>query len=101
MIENPLWVNRSEMYVMPRIRYIGVDVWQVKAGAIFDNFFVGDNMDEFLEFANRTFLQYTEAEKKAYEREAKRLHNKGWDDHEIKRRQAHRSAEDDEPIDDD
>ena len=101
MIEHPLWKKRGQMYIMPKIRYIGVDVWQVRAGAIFDNFFVGNNIDEFEEFANRTFLQYHEEEIKLYEREQKRLHDKSWDDHEINRRQAHRQPEDDEPPPDD
>ncbi|KAK2961268.1 putative Calnexin like protein [Blattamonas nauphoetae] len=66
MKEHDLWKEKDTLYCFENIRYVAVDVWQVKAGTIFDNFFIGDNLEEFEEFQQRTFQQYREKEEEMF-----------------------------------
>jgi calreticulin len=68
MILAPDWVKADELYIFPSLRYVGVDVYQLRSGSIFDNIFVGDDLFEFKRFADRTFYGLQEKEKDAYER---------------------------------
>ena len=64
---SPKWRNASRAYIFNPIQYVGIDVYQLRAGSIFDNIFVGDDIYEWKEFADRTFSGVQEAEKHAYE----------------------------------
>ncbi len=44
-IDNPEHVDDPEIYART-IAYIGLDLWQVKSGTIFDNFIVSDDVSE-------------------------------------------------------
>jgi len=45
MIANPDYVHVEDVYKRGDIEYIGMEVWQVKAGTIFDNMLVTDDVD--------------------------------------------------------
>ncbi|RXG68293.1 Calreticulin, partial [Armadillidium vulgare] len=45
-IDNPEYSPDSEIYVRKDICIVGLDLWQVKSGTIFDNFLVGDDPAE-------------------------------------------------------
>ncbi|VUZ39503.1 unnamed protein product [Hymenolepis diminuta] len=45
LIPNPDYFEDSELYAR-KIAYIGLDLWQVKSGTIFDNFIVSDDVKE-------------------------------------------------------
>jgi calreticulin len=63
MIPNPDYVDDPNVYLMPNIGGIGIEIWQVRAGSIFDNIFIGDSLDEAKEFSDRTFAARKEGEK--------------------------------------
>ncbi|KAK2949596.1 putative Calnexin like protein [Blattamonas nauphoetae] len=62
LIPNPKWRQANYLY-LHNIRYVAIDVYQEKAGTIYDNIFIGDDMKEWELFANQTFFPYVEEEK--------------------------------------
>jgi len=71
MIDNPDYKPADDLYKYDSFESVGLELWQVKAGAIFDNFLVTD--DEDVAAAQRkTINARRENEKKfeAVEREA-------------------------------
>merc|ERR1712086_182925 len=44
-IDNPDYVEVKDVYLRGDIEYIGMEIWQVKAGTIFDNMLVTDDME--------------------------------------------------------
>lgn len=52
-IDNPAYVSDSGLYAFKSFKFLGVEVWQVKAGSIFGNFLVTDDVE----------LAHAEAEK--------------------------------------
>jgi calreticulin len=65
-IPNPEYKYDSEIYAY-KSAFIGFDLWQVKAGTIFDNIIVTDSIEEAKEFAKETFLKDQPKEKAAKE----------------------------------
>jgi len=66
MIDNPEYKSDSTLYSYSSFGYVGLDLWQVKAGSIFSNFLVSESYDdhkEFIEHGNKS----REAEKKLKE----------------------------------
>lgn len=47
-IANPEFAENPSLYAYDSFGVIGVEVWQVKAGSIFDNFLITDDIDEAL-----------------------------------------------------
>merc|ERR1711953_1199204 len=54
-IDNPDYTPDDKLYLYKDIGAVGVDVWQVKSGTIFDNFFIGDDFEEAKKFAEETW----------------------------------------------
>jgi calreticulin len=95
-IANPEYAPDASLYKFTDLRYVGFELWQVKAGTIFDNILVTDDVAYAKKFAEDTWgknkdgekamFDAVEAEKKAAEEvEAKKLEeeaeaNKGDDD---------------------
>lgn len=67
-IPNPDYKPDNELYVQKDMGYMGIEIWQVKAGTIFDNFFLGDSVAEADEFSSRTFKSLKEDEKKMFDK---------------------------------
>merc|ERR1719401_2944612 len=44
-IDNPDWVSVPDVYKRGDLEYIAMEIWQVKAGTIFDNMLVTDDED--------------------------------------------------------
>ena len=55
LVPNPDFVDEPNLYTLPPLKYLGFELWQVKAGSIFDNVFVGDSLAEATAFAERTW----------------------------------------------
>merc|ERR1712154_229598 len=49
-IDNPDYVEAKDVYKRGPIGYIGVEVWQVKAGTVFSDFILTDSLDEAVAF---------------------------------------------------
>ena len=54
-IPNPKYQPDDNLYLMDKISGVGIEIWQVTAGTIFDNIFVGDDVEEAKAFYERTF----------------------------------------------
>ncbi len=44
-IPNPEFVEDKTLYNYKDTKYVGFELWQVKAGTIFDNIFLGDSYE--------------------------------------------------------
>ena len=67
-IANPDYTEDKDLYLIRKpIKHVGIDVWQVKSGSIFDNIIIGDNLDEVNAIVDRTWKATKDAERKAEE----------------------------------
>jgi len=66
-IANPEYKEDSEIYAYNDFSWIGFDLWQVKAGTIFDNILITDSVEEAKEYGNATWGKKKDAEKKMFE----------------------------------
>lgn len=102
-IDNPEYTADNELYLREEVCAVGLDLWQVKSGTIFDNFLITDDID----YASKVAAAVTktqegekkvkdaqdEAERKAAEAEEKKDEEKTEDDDD-------EDADDDEDKDD-
>jgi calreticulin len=65
-IRNPNFTDIIDRKSSIHIRYVGIDVWQVTAGSIFDNIFITDNEAEFEAFYNATWKRQRTKEQPTY-----------------------------------
>jgi len=68
MIANPDFVDDPNLYLYKDNKFVGFELWQVKAGTIFDNIIVTDDMAEAEKLAEVT-KKLQDAEKKMKEKE--------------------------------
>ena len=67
-IPNPKYESDDKLYLIKKpVAYVGIDVWQVKSGSIFDNIIVGDNLAEVDAIVDKTWKATKDAEKKAFD----------------------------------
>ncbi|RDD43644.1 Calreticulin [Trichoplax sp. H2] len=66
-IDNPDYKEDSNLYLFEDNAYVGFDLWQVKAGTIFDNVLVTDDIDYAKKFGDDTWGQTKGPETKAKE----------------------------------
>jgi len=66
-IDNPAYTPEPNLYLFKDIGAVGVDIWQVKSGSIFDNVLITDDADEASTHAEATWGATKDAEKKAKE----------------------------------
>jgi len=63
MIDNPDYKPVDDLYSFPSFESIGIEIWQVKSGTIFDNFLVTDD-EELAAAARKTINTRREGEQK-------------------------------------
>ncbi|KAG7267635.1 hypothetical protein CRUP_026989 [Coryphaenoides rupestris] len=63
-IDNPEYNADAAIYKFDNIGVLGLDLWQVKSGTIFDNFQITDDLTEAEDFATQTWGVTKEPEKK-------------------------------------
>jgi calreticulin len=66
-IDNPDFKDDPKLHVQKDVKYIGFELWQVKAGSIFDNIIVADDFAAAKKFAEDTWSKLKEAEKKMFD----------------------------------
>jgi len=104
-IDNPEYKPDDKLYAFKDFGAIGLDLWQVKAGTIFDNIMVTDDPAAAKEFAEQTWGETKEAEKKMKESQEEEEKKKA--DEEDKKRKEEEDAkkpdgdDEEEEIDDD
>lgn len=67
-IPNPAYKPDDKLYLIRKpIENVGIDVWQVKSGSIFDNIIIGDSLEEVNAIVDKTWKATKDAEKKAFD----------------------------------
>merc|ERR1712019_228898 len=80
-IDNPEYEDDNEVYKYADFGFIGLDLWQVKSGTIFDNFIITDDKSEADTFAAKwKTLSEFEKEEKKKEDDAKKTEDKKKED---------------------
>lgn len=64
-IDNPKYVADDKLYLYKDNAYVAFELWQVKAGTIFDNIIITDSVQEAKDFAAETFEKTIKGEKAA------------------------------------
>jgi len=65
---NPKYESDEELYLIRKpIENVGIDVWQVKSGSIFDNIIIGDSLEEVNAIVDKTWKATKDAEKAAFD----------------------------------
>ncbi|KAK8970944.1 Calreticulin-1 [Platanthera guangdongensis] len=71
MIDNPEFEDDPYIYVYPNLRYVGIELWQVRAGTLFDNILICDDPEYAKKVAEETWGEIKDAEKVAFEKTKK------------------------------
>merc|ERR1712216_940704 len=66
-IANPDFVDDDQLYSYDSFAFVGIDVWQVKSGTIFDNLLITDDVDTAKAAADKIKVEQ-DAEKAAKEK---------------------------------
>ncbi|KAK6143867.1 hypothetical protein DH2020_024215 [Rehmannia glutinosa] len=61
-----------DLYVFPKLKYVGIELWQVKSGTLFDNVLVSDDPEYAKKLAEETWGKQKDAEKAAFDEEEKK-----------------------------
>ena len=65
-VANPAYEADDKLYLLRKpMKAVGIDVWQVKSGSIFDNIIVGDDLAEVNALVDKTWKATKDAEKAA------------------------------------
>ncbi|KAJ7521554.1 hypothetical protein O6H91_19G059500 [Diphasiastrum complanatum] len=71
-INNPEFEDDPDLYVFPALKYFGIELWQVKAGSLFDNILICDDPAYAKQIAEETWGVNRDVEKEAFEESEKR-----------------------------
>ncbi|KAG5530683.1 hypothetical protein RHGRI_025596 [Rhododendron griersonianum] len=66
-IDNPDFEDDPDLYVMKPTKYVGIEVWQVKAGSVYDNILICDDPQYAREVVDEIWAKNREIEKDAFE----------------------------------
>uniref|UniRef100_UPI00398E40B8 calreticulin-like n=1 Tax=Pristiophorus japonicus TaxID=55135 RepID=UPI00398E40B8 len=106
-IDNPEYAPDTNIYRFQNIGVIGLDLWQVKSGTIFDNFLITDDEKYAEEFGRETWGKTKEPEKKMKEsqddedRKRRAEEEKNKDEEEEEEEEDEEGEEDEEKKDED
>lgn len=64
-IKNPNW--KEDVYAYDDLAYVGIDLWTVNHGTIFDNIYIGDNYDDAKDWGMNLWKETSEKERDAKE----------------------------------
>ncbi|XP_002976041.2 calreticulin isoform X3 [Selaginella moellendorffii] len=87
--DNPEFEDDPDLYVFPNLKYIGIELWQVKSGTLFDNILVCDDPEYARSVAEATWGANKDLEKEAFDESEKRRQEQ-----EEKEAAAHRAERD-------
>merc|ERR1711970_1075671 len=68
LIDNPKYAPDDKLYSYEKFSTVGIDVWQVKSGTIFDNILITDDVEYAKEHAEKTWKAQKDGEKAAKEK---------------------------------
>jgi len=99
VVPNPKYKDDEEIYLYKDNGAVGFELWQVKAGTIFDNILVTDSVEEAKEHADATWAKTTKDEKVHKEEQDKKQREKEEEERK-KHEEAANEEEDDEEEED-
>ncbi|KAG2444888.1 hypothetical protein HXX76_001625 [Chlamydomonas incerta] len=67
-IDNPEYVHDDKLYNFKDLKFVGFELWQVKAGSIFDNILVTDDLEAAKKFAEDTWGKHKDGEKAMFDK---------------------------------
>merc|ERR1719335_1316459 len=94
MIDNPKYAPDDKLYSYPKFSTVGIDVWQVKSGTIFDNILITDDVDYAKEHAEKTWKAQKDGEKAMKEKADEEKRKK--DEEERAKKEEERKKKEDE-----
>jgi len=94
-IPNPDYAEDQNVYRFTDIGSVGIDIWQVKSGTIFDNIIITDSVKESEDFLQETWGKHHEKEKEMFDAAEK----KKKDEEEATRKKADETKKTDEDED--
>lgn len=97
LISNPEFEEDPDLYVLPPLKYFGMELWQVKAGSVFDNILVTDDPEYAKKFAEETWGNIKEGEKEMFDE----LENKNREEQKIDDNDPNEEKDDYDEDDDD
>ena len=72
-IANPAYKEDDKLYMARKpLNTVGIDVWQVKSGSVFDNIVIADNLEEVNAIIEKTWKATKDAEKAALDAKDKK-----------------------------
>merc|ERR1712054_702190 len=92
-IANPAYVDDDQLYSYDSFAFVGIDIWQVKSGTIFDNLLITDDVDAAKAAADK-IKESMEAEKKM--KEAKDEEKRKKDEEDRAKAEEERKAKEEE-----
>merc|ERR1712188_49421 len=92
-IANPKFVDDDQLYSYDSFAFVGIDIWQVKSGTIFDNLLITDDVDAAKAAADK-IKEGMEAEKKM--KEAKDEEKRKKDEEDRAKAEEERKAKEEE-----
>ncbi|XP_075511067.1 calreticulin-like isoform X1 [Primulina tabacum] len=72
LIDNPDFKDDPDLYVFSNLKYVGIELWQVKSGTLFDNVLVCDDPEYAKQLAKDTWGKQKDAEKAAFDEAEKK-----------------------------
>ncbi|GLT58233.1 hypothetical protein SLA2020_311440 [Shorea laevis] len=66
-IDNPEFEDDPDLYVLKPIKYVGIEVWQVKAGSVYDNILICDDPEYARQVVEDIWAKNKEVEKEVFE----------------------------------
>jgi calreticulin len=99
-IDNPEYKPDDKLYMFKDTGAIGLDLWQVKAGTIFDNFMITDDPAEAKTFAEETWGVTKEAEKKMKEQQNEEEKKKMEEEEKKRKEEEDKNKKDDDKEED-
>merc|ERR1719488_308619 len=94
LIDNPKYAADDKLYSYPKFSTVGIDVWQVKSGTIFDNILITDDVDYAKEHAEKTWKAQKDGEKAMKEKADEEKRQK--DEEERAKKEEERKAKEEE-----
>uniref|UniRef100_A0A9J7Y5W9 Calreticulin n=1 Tax=Cyprinus carpio carpio TaxID=630221 RepID=A0A9J7Y5W9_CYPCA len=95
-IDNPEYTADTEIYKYDSIGVIGLDLWQVKSGTIFDNFLITNDPKLAEEVGNETWGATKDAEKKMKESQEEEERKKREEEDKTRKEEAKDEEEDED-----
>ncbi|KAH0461301.1 hypothetical protein IEQ34_008876 [Dendrobium chrysotoxum] len=72
LIDNPDFEDDADLYVFPDLKYVGIELWQVKSGTLFDNVLITDDPEYAKRVAEEAWGKNKDAEKAAFDEAEKK-----------------------------